>query len=148
MCVVLLLLDDFFDVSISVALKHSLCTSLSTLVACNPWSSASCVGCRRLRLVGHSMPVDRIGVLLVSSVSSAFLFVCCGMAVCHFHSLLPLPTFHKSIRFAFASAGLLLSVCVPRCEKRSVVSVDMTCDIDMTCDVVAPVSVCVCRVGE
>ena len=30
------------------------------------------MGCRRLRLVGHSMPMDRIGVLLVSGVSYAF----------------------------------------------------------------------------
>ncbi len=62
--------------------------------------------------------MDLGGVLLVSSVSCVFMFVCCGMAVCHFHNLLPTSTVHKPIRFFFASAGLLLSVWFLRCDKK------------------------------
>ncbi len=103
-----------------VGSSNSLCILQLAFNTCDlePWSSsiASCVGCCRLRRIGHSM--DLGGVLLVSSVSCVFMFVCCGMAVCHFHNLLPTSTVHKPIRFFFASAGLLLSVWFLRCEKK------------------------------
>ncbi len=143
MCVVLLLLNDFvrrFNLSRTQALTLHLAFNtrgLQPMVECQLCGVSSSEARWAQYANGpHRRPLGE-------QCELCFLFVCCGMAVCHFHSLLPLPTFHKSIRFAFASAGLLLSVCFPRIEKRSVVSIDMTCEIDMTCDVVAPVSVCV-----
>jgi len=108
--------------------SNSLCILQFAFNTCDlePWSSllASCVGCCRLRRIGHSM--DLGGVLLVNSVSCVFMFVCCGMAVCHFHNLLPVSTFHTPIPFSFASAGLLLSVWFLRCEKNKLLlSIDM-----------------------
>ncbi len=101
-----------------VGSSNSLCILQLAFNTCDlePWSSliASCVGCCRLRRIGHSM--DLGGVLLVSSASCVFMFVCCGMAVCHIHNLLPVSTFHKPNRFSVASAGLLLSVWFIRCE--------------------------------
>ncbi len=112
-----------------VGSSNSLCIPQLAFNTCDlePWSSsiASCVRCCRLRRIGHSM--DLGGVLLVSGVSCVFMFVCCGMAVCHFHNLLPVPTFHKPIPSSFASAGLLLSVWFLRCEKKAVVIQTSTC---------------------